>query len=80
MCPPWSATEVWSPYSIAISQSRPLFDWCGHEPTVGIPIAKLQILYTFYSCTRTEVLLESRSEIILWYLSMLLKESVDMEY
>ena len=42
---------------------------------------KLQISSkcTTYSNAGTEALLKSSSEIILWHLNMLLKESVDME-
>ena len=45
----------------------------------GIPITKLHADYTSYGSARTEVLLKFSSEIILWHLNMLLKESVDPE-
>ena len=71
-----------SPYSITINTSRSLFDGCGHKPIAnGILIVKLQIssYCTSYSSAGTEALLKSSSEIILWSLNMLLKESVDTE-
>ena len=58
------------------------FYGCGHESIMnGILIMKLQLSskYTSYSSAWTEVLLISSSEIILWHLNMLLKESVDMK-
>ena len=39
---------------------------------------KLQLVYS-YSSTGSETLLKSSSEIILWRLDVLLKESVDIE-
>ena len=70
---------MWSLYSIAISPSRSLFDGCGRMNK--IPIAKFQISRkcTSYSSARTEALLKSSSEIILWHLNVQLKVSVDME-
>ena len=80
--------EVWSPYS-SLLVHLDLFDLVGvvmnrpsHEPIMDrIPIMKLQVSswYTSYSSARTEALLKSSSEIILWHLNMLLKEGVDME-
>ena len=64
---------MWSLHSIAI---RSLFDGRGCEPiTNRILIVKLQLVYS-YSSARTEALLKSSSEIILWHLDVLLKESV----
>ena len=54
----------------------------GHKPIVNrIAIVKLQISSkcTSHSSARTEALLKSSSEIILWRLNMLLKENADTE-
>ena len=71
-----------SPYSIAISPPRSLFDGHGRKLIAsGIPIVKLQISCkcTSYSSAGSGALLKSTSEIVLWRLNMLLKESVDTE-
>ena len=57
-------------------------DECGHESIANaIPIVKLQISSRCisFSSVGNEALLKSSSEIILWCLNMLLKDSVDME-
>ena len=72
-----------SPYSIAISPPRSSIDGHDRESIANrIPIANLQISsyhISQYSSATTEALLKSSSEINLWHLYMLLKESVDTE-
>ena len=67
-----------SPYSIAIIPPKSLFDGRG-EQDPNREVAHISAKCTSYSSAGTKALLKSSSDIILWCLNMLLKESVDTE-